>query len=82
MLFRSSRPFLLSDIVDRVGAGDAFMAGLIYGLKSFNDDPQKVVDFSASAAVLKHSIVGDANLVNVEEVEQLLLPENGFDIRR
>ena len=78
----TSPTFALSDIVDRVGAGDAFMAGLIYGLATFPDDPQRVVSFAAASAAIKHTVVGDANLVTLEEVERLLEPEAGFDIIR
>jgi 2-dehydro-3-deoxygluconokinase len=58
-------------IVDRVGAGDAFTAGLIFQILRGADAP-RVVEFAAAAACLKHSIPGDFNLVSVEEVEQLL----------
>jgi 2-dehydro-3-deoxygluconokinase len=58
-------------IVDRVGGGDAFAAGLIFGLIS-GYDPQRTIDFAVAAACLKHSIPGDFNLVSREEVEQLL----------
>jgi 2-dehydro-3-deoxygluconokinase len=58
-------------IVDRVGGGDAFAAGLIFGLAS-EFEPQRVIDFAVAAACLKHSIPGDFNLVSREEVEQLL----------
>ncbi len=58
-------------IVDRVGTGDAFAAGLLFGLIS-GDEPQRVIDFGAAAACLKHSIPGDFNLVSFAEVEQLL----------
>lgn len=59
-------------IVDRVGGGDAFMAGLIYGLRHYADDPQKAVNFAAASACLKHAIPGDFNRVSVAEVEQLM----------
>lgn len=78
----TSPTFSLTDIVDRVGAGDAFMAGLVYGLVTFPEDPQRVVDFAAASAVIKHTIVGDANLVSIEEVDRLLGPHHGFDIIR
>jgi 2-dehydro-3-deoxygluconokinase len=58
-------------IVDRVGGGDAFAAGLIFGLVS-GFEPQRTIDFAAAAACLKHSIPGDFNLSSREEVEQLL----------
>jgi 2-dehydro-3-deoxygluconokinase len=58
-------------IVDRVGGGDAFMGGLIYGLRKY-DDPQKALNFAAAAACLKHSISGDFNCVSAAEVETLM----------
>ena len=57
-------------IVDRVGGGDSFGAGLIYAL--LNGKPtQQAVDFAVAASCLKHSIEGDYNMVSVEEVEKL-----------
>lgn len=61
----------ITHIVDRVGGGDSFMAGLIYGLLSFEDD-QKALDYAVAASALKHTIKGDANLVSVEEVKKLM----------
>jgi 2-dehydro-3-deoxygluconokinase len=61
----------ITPIVDRIGGGDAFMAGLIRGLLVYEDD-QKALDFGVAASVLKHSIEGDANLATVAEVEALL----------
>lgn len=58
-------------IVDRVGGGDAFTAGIIYGILS-ECDPQRTVEFATAASCLKHAILGDFNLVSAEEVEQLL----------
>jgi 2-dehydro-3-deoxygluconokinase len=58
-------------IVDRVGGGDAFAAGLIFALLS-DYPPQQAIDFAAAAACLKHSVPGDFNLVSREEVERLL----------
>lgn len=58
-------------IVDRVGGGDAFAAGLIYGLGTADRDPQRALDFAVAASCLKHSISGDVNLVTLSEVEQL-----------
>jgi 2-dehydro-3-deoxygluconokinase len=62
----------ISIIVDRVGAGDSFVAGLIYGLNQFNDDLQRTLDFAVSASALKHTVFGDFNLVTVAEVEALM----------
>ena len=58
-------------IVDRVGGGDSFMGGLIYGLRTY-DDPQQALDFAVSASCLKHTIFGDFNLVTVDEVQKLM----------
>lgn len=70
-----SRQYDLTHIVDRVGAGDAFMAGFIYGvLKGMHD--QQALEFATAACALKHSIEGDVNLVKAEEVETLVKGEN------
>ncbi len=68
----STRTYQITDIVDRVGGGDSFMAGLIYGLLTFKDDDQQALDFAVAASCLKHTIYGDANLVSVDEVEKLM----------
>jgi len=62
----------ITHIVDRVGGGDSFMGGLIYGLRTYGEDRQKALDFAVAASCLKHSIVGDFNLVTVAEVEKLM----------
>jgi 2-dehydro-3-deoxygluconokinase len=62
----------ITHIVDRVGGGDAFMGGLIYGQLAFPDDPQKGLNFAAAASALKHTISGDFNLVTVPEIEKLM----------
>lgn len=62
----------ITHIVDRVGGGDSFMAGLIYGLSQFNGDDQMIINFAVAASALKHTIVGDFNLVSVNEVEKLI----------
>jgi 2-dehydro-3-deoxygluconokinase len=62
----------ITNIVDRVGGGDAFMGGLIYGLLSYNEDDQKALNFAAAASCLKHTIHGDFNLVTVQEIEKLM----------
>ena len=67
----TSREYNITHIVDRIGGGDSLMAGLLYGLLHF-DDLQTVVEFGTAASALKHSIPGDANLVTVVEVMQLV----------
>ena len=62
----------ITHMVDRVGGGDSFMGGLIYGLKTYGDDKQKALDFAVSASCFKHSIFGDFNMVTVSEVEKLM----------
>ena len=69
-LYQSAQ-YQITDIVDRVGGGDSFMGGLIYGLLTYDDD-QKALDFAVAASCLKHTIKGDANLVTVAEVEKLM----------
>jgi 2-dehydro-3-deoxygluconokinase len=64
--------YQITHIVDRVGGGDSFMGGLIYGLLTFSGDDQKALDFAVAASCLKHTIHGDFNLVSVAEVEQLM----------
>jgi len=62
----------ITPIVDRVGGGDSFMAGLIYGLTQYPGDAQRAINFAVAASALKHTITGDFNLVRVGEVEKLL----------
>jgi len=62
----------ITHIVDRVGGGDAFMGGLIFGLVTFKDDDQKALNFAVAASCLKHTISGDFNLVTVDEVKKLM----------
>ncbi len=77
VLFDGSRLFeapeyQITHIVDRVGGGDSFMGGLIYGLITWPGDDQKALNFAVAASCLKHTIHGDYNLVSVTEVEQLM----------
>lgn len=61
----------VTPVVDRVGSGDAFMGGLIYGLE-FQNNNQRALDFAVAACCLKHTIAGDYNLVTLKEVENML----------
>ncbi len=56
----------ITSVVDRIGTGDAFAAGLLYGLQHFDDE--EALNFANAACALKHTHVGDVNLVSVEEV--------------
>jgi 2-dehydro-3-deoxygluconokinase len=67
-----SKDYNLTHIVDRVGGGDSFMGGLIYGLMSYEGDDQKALEFAVAASALKHTILGDANLATIDEVEKLM----------
>lgn len=66
-----SKRYDITDIVDRVGGGDSFSGGLIYGLLEYAD-AQKALDFAVAASCLKHTIEGDYNRVSVAEVETLM----------
>ena len=68
----TSSEYQITHIVDRVGGGDSFMGGLIYGLLKYPNDDQNALNFAVAASCLKHTIKGDANLVTVEEVEKLM----------
>ena len=68
--FYVSKKYEIRDIIDRVGGGDSFAAGLIYGLNTY-EDKQQALEFSVAASCLKHSIVGDFNRVSVSDVEKL-----------
>lgn len=67
-----SRRYDITHIVDRVGGGDSFMGGLIYGLITYTGDDQKALEFAVAASCLKHTIYGDFNMVTVDEVEKLM----------
>ena len=69
--FYESRRYEINDIVDRVGGGDSFAGGLLYGLTTY-DDRQKALEFAVAASCLKHSIPGDFNRVSVSDVEKLM----------
>ena len=70
-----SRIYDLTHIVDRVGAGDAFMAGLIYGSITKKTD-QATIEFATAAGAFKHTIEGDVNVASVDEIEALVKGEN------
>ena len=64
--------YQITHIVDRVGGGDSFMGGLIYGLITYPKDDQKALNFAVAASCLKHTIKGDFNRVTVDEIEKLM----------
>lgn len=67
----------ISHIVDRVGGGDSFVAGLIYGFLNFGNDLQEILNFAVAASCLKHTIFGDFNLVTVDEVMKIMKDVSG-----
>ena len=69
--FYVSKKYEIRDIIDRVGGGDSFAGGLIYGLNHF-DNKQSALEFAVAASCLKHSVIGDFNRVGVSDVEKLM----------
>ena len=70
--FFHSRKYQITHIVDRVGGGDSFSGGLIYGLNAYADDHANALEFAVAASCLKHSIPGDFNRFTAAEVESLM----------
>jgi 2-dehydro-3-deoxygluconokinase len=79
--FLHSKAYELEDIVDRVGGGDSFAAGLIYGLLEYGDEA-KALEFAVAASALKHSIPGDFNLATREEIERLAAGDGSGRVSR
>ena len=79
---KQSQRYDITHIVDRVGGGDSFMGGLIYGLITYPTDDQKALDFAVAASCLKHTIYGDFNLVTVAEVENLMKGDGSGRVSR
>jgi 2-dehydro-3-deoxygluconokinase len=77
---RMTRTYSLGRIIDRIGSGDAFAAGVLHGIKTGLDD-QAALDFGLAAACLKHSIAGDFNLAGPADIHGLLR-DTGFAVRR
>ena len=69
--FYVSKKYEIRDIIDRVGGGDSFAGGLIYGLNHY-EDKQSALEFAVAASCLKHSVIGDFNRVGVSDVEKLM----------
>jgi 2-dehydro-3-deoxygluconokinase len=79
--FRVSRAYQLDDIVDRIGSGDAFAAGLILGLLEPGREAE-ALEFATAASALKHTVPGDFNLVDRAEVERLVAGEGSGRVSR
>jgi len=78
--FHSSPRYAIDDIVDRVGGGDSFSAGIIYGLRHMEE--ADALRFAVAASCLKHSIIGDFNLTTREEVEALMKGDGSGRVQR
>jgi 2-dehydro-3-deoxygluconokinase len=80
--FYLSKRYEITDIIDRVGGGDSFSAGLIYALSEYGDDEQYAINFAVAASALKHSIDGDFNLSTKAEVQALLKGDGSGRVQR
>ena len=67
----TSQPYHIQQIAERIGAGDAFMAGLIHSLK-MGRSPEETIEFATACGVIKHSITGDFNVATREEIETVI----------
>ncbi|CAL66678.1 sugar kinase [Christiangramia forsetii] len=81
ILYRAKN-YEVQPVVDRVGTGDAFMGGFLYGLLEFGGDMKKTIDFATSACALKHSIFGDVNRVTKEEVLECMASDGSAKVNR
>jgi 2-dehydro-3-deoxygluconokinase len=72
----------ITHIVDRVGTGDAFTAGLIYGLIHYKGEYEKILNFAVAAATLKHTIPGDFSICTKEEIEKLMHGDSSGKVNR
>lgn len=79
--FYVSKKYEIQNIVDRVGGGDSFAGGLIYGLSTY-EDKQQALEFAVAASCLKHSIPGDFNRVSVNEVTTLMKGDGSGRVQR
>ncbi|MGJ8593211.1 MAG: PfkB family carbohydrate kinase [Aquaticitalea sp.] len=72
----------VTPVVDRVGSGDAFMGGLIYGLINDEDNKQRALEIAVAACCLKHTISGDYNLISLDEIEKLISGDSSGKVSR
>lgn len=80
--FYLSRRYEITDIIDRVGGGDSFAAGIIYGLSEYPNDEDYAINYAVAASALKHSIDGDFNLSTKAEVEALCKGDGSGRVQR
>ncbi len=85
MLYKDGQSYFskkyLIHLVDRVGGGDSFVGGLLYGLVS-GHEPQETVEFAVAASCLKHTIQGDFNQVDVDDVKKLMSGDGSGRVQR
>ena len=79
--FYVSKKYEIHDIIDRVGGGDSFAGGLIYGLNRY-EDKQQALEFAVAASCLKHSVIGDFNRVSISDVIKLAGGESTGRVQR
>ncbi len=79
--FIVSRKYEIKNIVDRVGGGDSFASGLVYGLNNYSDDSD-ALEYAIAASCLKHSISGDLPLLTVDEVKALMKGSGSGRVQR
>lgn len=79
--FYVSRHYDINDIIDRVGGGDSFAGGLIYGLNNY-DTIEEALEFATAASCLKHSVIGDFNRVTVDDVKKLMAGDGSGRVQR
>jgi 2-dehydro-3-deoxygluconokinase len=78
--FYQSKKYMIEPIIDRVGGGDSFSAGLIHGL--LKESKQEAIEFAVAASALKHTIPGDFNLVSEQEVKALAQGDQSGRVQR
>ena len=79
--FILSKHYDINNIVDRVGGGDSFGGGLIYGLANYETD-KEAIEFAVAASCLKHSILGDFNRVSTDDVKKLMEGDGSGRVQR
>jgi len=81
LVYTESQTIDIEPIIDRIGGGDAFIAGYIYG-ELMLETAKEALDFAVAASALKHTINGDVNLVSVEEVNDIVAGDTSGRIKR
>ena len=79
--FYVSKKYEIRDIIDRVGGGDSFAAGMICGLNTY-ENKQQALEFAVAASCLKHSIIGDFNRVSLSDVKKLMAGDGTGRVQR